>query len=61
MKWLKKLWPKKAPDEVQEAMDRRLEEIERDAVRVAALRRRGQRLVRENNLAPIIIKALRSP
>jgi len=45
-------------DEIQEA-DRRLEEIGRDGEKVASLEARMQQILRENNLAPAIVKALR--
>lgn len=49
--------PRQEPQQVAEARER-LEAIERDDVRVQRLEIRTQKILHENNLAPVIMKAL---
>ena len=60
--WPWKWWPmarrsRKDSPKVIEAQER-LEAIERDDIRVNLLAARTQRILRENNLAPVIMRAL---
>lgn len=59
--WPWEWWPMKHPraesQEVIQARER-LAAITRDDVRVASLEMRTQRILRENNLAPLIMRAL---
>lgn len=59
MKWWRMLWLRNGSSEDLEEAKRRLEAIEDDDVKVAALDRRVQRIRRENGLAPAIIRVLR--
>lgn len=54
MKW----WWKSQTAQELEKMDSRLEQVERDDVKVNRLGRRIDKLIAENNLAPTVMKAL---
>lgn len=59
MKWLAGLRPKRAPREELDRAQERLDNVTDDDVKVDELSRRAEQLIRENHLAPAIIRALR--
>lgn len=52
------MWWKDSEEEAKLEAAQRLEKVVADDERVARLTRRTQRIMRENNLAPDILKAL---
>lgn len=50
--------PRAASREILEEARKRLEDIRRDDARVDSLEARTQRILRENNLAPVVMRAL---
>jgi hypothetical protein len=59
-KWLRWPWPKKVPQEQIAEAERRLERVIRDDAEVAIIEKTTQKMLRENNLAPYVMRALRA-
>lgn len=58
MRWKLWPWPKKPDASIKNEAKERLKATERDDARIDHIVRRTQKIVRENNLGPIVMKAL---